>query len=237
MCRMVAVQSKSSVKADWLLAFEPLAVHGKLRCDMSVPGHGDGWGMVSYFKENFPEYLAREPHSETEDSEVYKKGAQFLEQSKAKVAMIHFRKISVGQPAISNTHPFLYKQWSFCHNGTIYDSEKISLVSLKPSGSTDSERFFLYLMEHLDPQNHLKSIKKSVQQIKKNFKYTSLTFLLTDGKTIYAYRDCDPQYDDYYTLYNAKINGGEIICSEPLPAITNQWQVLKNETFLTIAIK
>ncbi len=232
MCRMMAVGSKVSVKADWIVQFESLAAQGKTRCDMPEPGHHDGWGMVSYFRENFPEYLGREPHSATEDDAAYKKGAQFIEQSKCKSAMVHFRKISVGKPAISNTHPFLYKEWAFCHNGTIFDSDQIPLAQLKPGGVTDSERFFLYLMEHLDPKDPRGSIKKSILEIKKKFKYTSLTFLLTDGKTLYAYRDCDPQYDDYYTLHTALADGSRIFSSEPLAKIPS-WKALKNAELLS----
>ena len=127
---MMGVCSKDFVKSSYILPFETLAVNGKIRCDMKEPGHHDGWGMVSYFREGFPEYLEREPHSVTLDSKNFKNSAQVIEEQKSKVALIHFRKISVGEPLISNTHPFLCKKWAFCHNGTIYESEKIILKHL-----------------------------------------------------------------------------------------------------------
>ena len=234
MCRMMAVVAKKVIKADWIAPVESLAVRGKTRSDMPEPGHHDGWGMVAYFRENFPEYLDREPHSVTQDEENFKKGAAAIQAAKAKVAMIHFRKISVGKPQISNTHPFLYKEWSFCHNGTIFDSDKIPLLKLKPGGATDSERFFLYIMEHLDPANIEKSVGGAIWQIKRDFKYTSLTFLLSNGKSIYAYRECDPQYDDYYTLYAATIDGSRVISSEPLPQIAPNWDPVPNGAFIEL---
>jgi predicted glutamine amidotransferase len=243
MCRMMIALSKDTVKADWLLAFEPLAVKGKLRCDMTEPGHGDGWGMVSYFRENFPQYLDREPHSASQDPEIFKKDAQTVEQEKSKIAMVHFRKISVGKPMISNTHPFLYQQWSFAHNGTIFDSDKIPLKELKPGGTTDSERFFLFLIEQLtqskvklsDPKAVETELKKAIAKIKKEFKYTSLTFLMSDGKNVYAYRDCDPQYSDYYTLHTTNVQGNKIISSEVLTTIKEPWAPVINETLLVLS--
>ena len=234
MCRMMGAVSNDKIKAEWLEAFEPLASTGKTRIDMPEPGHHDGWGIVAYFRENFPEYVDREPHSVTQDPEHFKEGAKLIENSKSKIALVHFRKISVGQPAISNTHPFLYKEWSFCHNGTIYDSEKIPLKKLKPGGVTDSERFFLYIMENLDSKNVPGSIKKSAEEIRKGFKYSSLTFLLTDGKKLYAYRDYDALYQDYYTLHFSKLDESRIVSSEPLSAVSPSWQTLQNGEFLSL---
>lgn len=234
MCRMMAVITKNHIKRQWIDPALDLAIHGKTRSDMPEPGHHDGWGMAAYVRKDFPEYLERQPHSVTQDVEHFKKAAVAVQHSKASVAMVHFRKISVGEPKISNTHPFLYQEWSFCHNGTIFDSDHIPLKSLKPGGGTDSERFFLYLMEHLDPEDPQASIRKSIGEIKKGFKFTSLTFLLSDGKTIYAYRDLDPQFQDYYTLYTANVDGSRIVCSEPLTEITPRWEALPNETLLAI---
>lgn len=233
MCRMMGIANEDRIRANWLLAFEPMAVKGKIRRDMTEPGHHDGWGLVSYFRESFPEYIERQPHSVTQDLEHFHNGAKVVEESGNRVALLHFRKLSVGDPKISNTHPFLYKEWSFCHNGTIHDSDKIPLRVMKPAGTTDSERLFLYLMEHLDPRDQRKSIKKSISEIQKNFKYSSLTFLLTDGKTIYAYRDFDPQYEDYYTLYTTEVNAGRMISSEEIPEISPRWDALPKDTFLS----
>lgn len=239
MCRMMGVQSNNLIKADWILPFERLAIDGKIRSDMNEPGHHDGWGMVSYFRNKFPEYIEREPHSVTQDQEHFKNGSKLIERSKCRMALIHFRKISVGKPMISNTHPFLYKEWAFCHNGTIFDSEKIPLLNLKPSGTTDSERFFLYIMEKLDKIGQdfkLRSVemKKTIDEIMSKFEHTSLTFLLTNGETIYAYRECDPKYQDYYTLYTTQTDGGSIVSSETFPQLSKQWTAMGNDSLVVI---
>lgn len=243
---MMAVASKNGIKADWILPFENLAIHGKIRVDMKEPGHHDGWGMVSYFpaknmggsadswggKELVPEYLEREPHSVTKDSQQFRNGAKLIEESKCRTAMVHFRKISVGLPQISNTHPFLHEEWVFAHNGTIFDSEKIPLTKFKPTGTTDSERFFLFLLERIaglqEKKKQIEELMRGAEEIGKNFKHTSLTFLLTNGKNLFAYRECDPQYQDYYTLFLSEVAGGTLFCSEPLPAVSQNWKPLEN---------
>ena len=234
MCRMMAVIAKDQIKQEWISPCEDLAVHGKTRSDMPEPGHHDGWGLVAYVRKDFPEYLEREPHSVTQDIGHFKKAAAAIQDTNAKAAMLHFRKISVGEPKISNTHPFVYKEWSFCHNGTIFDSDKIPLKTLKPGGGTDSERFFLYLMENLDPANIEKSLGAVIWRIKSDFKYTSLTFLLSNGKSIYAYRECDPQYADYYTLYATTLNGSRIVASEPLSKISSRWEAVPNGSLIEL---
>ena len=238
MCRMMALLAKDGIKASWLTTFMSLAIHGKIRCDMTEPGHKDGWGLVSYFQEDFPKYLAREPHSILQDEKDFKSAAKVLEVSRSKIVLTHLRKTSVGCLSISNTHPFLYKEWAFAHNGTIYDHEKIFLKKLKPAGSTDSERFFLYLMEHLEnshPRNQdeiLIELRKATEEIKRDFQVSSLTFLLTNGKMIFAFRDCDSQFRDYYTLYSTEIGENKIFCSEPLMEIASSWDLLENKSFI-----
>ena len=87
-----------------------------------------------------------------------------------------------------------------------------------------------------DPRAVAEVLKKAVGEIKKGFKYSSLTFLLTDGKTLYAYRDRDPQFDDYYTLFTTKADRAQIICSEILPAVSSSWIPVPNETFVTLTV-
>ena len=231
---MIAIQSTQKISTEWLNAFLPLAKKGILRCDETEPGHGDGWGMIAYFQNTQPEYLSREPHSAEQDKKIFEQCTKAVQNNLAHTVLTHFRKISVGQPAISNTHPFTYKNWSFCHNGTLYESEKIPLHKLKAYGSTDSERYFLFLMEHLDLKNPTLSIKNAIQKFKKNFKYSSLTFLMSDGEQLFSYRDFDPQFKDYYTLYHTQIQNAQIISSEPISIPNTQWQPLENlDLFIT----
>ncbi len=232
---MIAALSPNPLPAECLRAFEILATNGKIRSDMSETGHHDGWGMTAYLKPNFPEYIERQPHSLTNDAAIFQKATKWIEEVGIKLVMVHLRKSTEGAKTISNTHPFLFQEWSFCHNGTIFDSEKIELRRLKPTGSTDSERFFLYLMENLSRFFSVeRSLKKSIGEFKKKFKYSSISFLLSNGKKLYAYRDCDPKFGDYYTLYTTKINGGQWVCSEPLPSLSRDWTSLPNGTLATL---
>lgn len=232
----MAALASDSVPAEWLSAFEPLARQGKIRCDMTEPGHSDGWGLVGYFRSRIPEYLERQPGSLAQEHELFQKAAQWVEQNRAPAAMLHLRKSTEGGRSIANTHPFLHGEWAFCHNGTIYESERIPLKKLNPAGATDSERFFLYLMEALRwPFSPRRRLEKALAELKKNFKYSSLTFLLTNGKELYAYRDCDPQFDEYYTLYSAKTPAGQIVSSEPLGAVSTHWTRFANPSLTLLS--
>lgn len=241
----MAAVSESGVRADWLTAFQPLAASGNLRCDMDPgqPGHGDGWGMIAYFKPDFPEYLDREPHSAVQDPENYKKDARSVEAGQVPVALVHFRKISVGRPSISNTHPFTRGAWAFAHNGTIYDSDRIPLKRSRPAGGTDSERFFLHLLENLEdagtnltePKAVARDMKEILWKFKQDFKFSSLTFLLTDGKTVYVYRESgERRFDDYYTLYTADLDGGRLVSSQPLQIAGARWEPVSNESLIAL---
>ena len=235
MCRMIAALSSKPLRSESLKPFEILAAKGKIRSDMTEPGHCDGWGMTAYLKEDVPEYIERQPTALPGDSDLFHKALQWMETSGVRNAMIHLRKSTEGAKSISNTHPFLHGRWSFCHNGTIYDSGRIPLQKLATSGTTDSERFFLYLMENLSrflPAEW--SLRKSIARVKKMVSYSSLTFLLSDGSKLYAYRDCDPRFEEYYTLYSSRTPDGQFVCSEPLPSVSRAWESLPNGTLITL---
>lgn len=86
------------------------------------------------------------------------------------------------------------------HNGTIPNfNEKV--VGLK--GTTDSERFFLLVLK-MGEEGHLpieRALKLAIKKVRESYTYSSLTFLLTNGNRIYAYREySDPRDSDYYNL-------------------------------------
>lgn len=118
----------------------------------------------------------------------------------------------------------------FAHNGTIYDYKNL-LKNIKPKNnshfnSLDSEVFFLYIMNFISSGLE-NAFKKSVSQIIKNNKHSSLTCIFTDGHTLYAYREYSKS-PDYYTLYSAKLGNSGIISSEPVSQKL-KWEILRKE--------
>jgi len=117
--------------------------------------HPDGWGAV--YKERGSFELYRSVRSCWEDNDL----ARLKER---KIILMHARRASRGQVSLGNVHPFTLehngKSWYFCHNGTI-DDEAIE----DHTGETDSERYFRFLLHHLDMNDPLASIKATVNTL------------------------------------------------------------------------
>jgi len=117
--------------------------------------HPDGWVFLYKEKGSFESY--RSVRSCWEDNDL----ARFKERT---IILMHARRASRGQINLGNVHPFTLehngKSWYFCHNGTIDD-----LAIAGYAGETDSERYFLFLLHHLDMNDPLASIKATVNTL------------------------------------------------------------------------
>ncbi len=109
----------------------------------------------------------------------------------SKIVLFHARRKTVGEAEAINTHPFTYKNYMFIHGGTLRDWKKLE-QALKPQwkekikGETDSERLFYFLLQNAE--GDLKQgLKKAVEEVKKLTSYDYLNFILSDGKSLYAY--------------------------------------------------
>ena len=72
-----------------------------------------------------------------------------------RMLLAHIRFASVGHPERVNCHPFMAtdssgRVWTLAHNGTIFHSEALNDYLSIQSGSTDSERVLLYLVDRID---------------------------------------------------------------------------------------
>ncbi len=208
------------------------------------PGHFDGWG-VSGFSSGRAVYFGRMAQSAAESEKEYKLAGDRASKADGASLIGHFRKATGGELTISNTHPFHYRDWIFAHNGTIFGAAaSFPLIEAEPQGQTDSERFFLWLWEHIhaeiDPTTALVALlKKSREQLV----FTSLNFLMSDGVHLWAYRDFGDKRlekgetvkdrEDYYTLYSANVGTSTVICSEPLTALSQNWKPIPERTLVS----
>lgn len=226
MCRLLGVVPSNDVFVDpeLLESFRTLALCGKVKIGAS-PGHRDGWGFVTW-ESSEPKYLGREPRDASSDP-IYDKMLKEILLNPVKSNLIgHLRKASRGSKILENTHPFTIEKWAFAHNGTI---RKLNLHD-----RTDSEWFFHSLMYECakNPSTDMiELIKKRVEAVRSLYNYTSITFLLSNGKTMYAYRDytCD---EDYYTLFYTKTKDALIICQEKL--FESNWKEIEKSHLLEI---
>jgi predicted glutamine amidotransferase len=200
-----------------LADFFPLCTNGMVREDAKEKGHLNGWGIAGY-ENGRPVSFARQPVPASSDKNSWEKAVERASGAGSPALLAHFRKASVGDQNVENTHPFQQDEWIFCHNGTLKDHAKLALKHLKPRGQTDSERLFLHLLESIDGVSAAErkpALQKTLGDIQKNFAYNSLTFLMSDGAALYAYRSYTEE-ERYYTLFTAESGGARLVCSEPI---------------------
>ena len=146
MCRLFAFRSNVPSRAHHSLVAAENAV------STQAEYHSDGWGM-GYYLENEP-YLFRAAKGAAEDRRF-----QLLSESlRSNTFLVHVRRATVGDIDSLNSHPFRYGAWMLAHNGTLFDFKRLEsrimaeiLPEFRPLifGSTDSERYFYFLLSHL----------------------------------------------------------------------------------------
>jgi predicted glutamine amidotransferase len=216
---MLAIVPKSHGQLDSKLvrSFKSLASCGIVPTG-NKPGHSDGWGIVSWKKDG-PFYLGREPSDAYEDPKYEKACDQIDKLRLSKPIIVHLRKASIGLKIKENTHPFILGDWAFAHNGTI---RKLNLKV-----TTDSQWFFESLIGEFKRNglNIVRAIKEQVATIHEIYPYTSITFVLSNGKDVYAYRDCT-KFKQYYGMYFTTLKDSIVLCQEKF--FDSDWQELEN---------
>ena len=245
MCRMMGMIGTPPLPLKEALdAFYPLCTKGRTRCDMKTPGHLDGWG-ISGFSRGRAVYFDRRAAKASEERPLYDKAIDKAKASKTQAVIAHFRKSSLGNIDVCNTHPFHYHDWVFAHNGTIFNAEALVLEETPTQGETDSERFMLWMMPRLvsalEPTEMLVDL---IREAREKLTFSSLTFLLTDGKTFWAYREVGdknlgpgesaPDREAYYTLHFARVGDSFVVCSEILAGLSNEWRAIGQKSLAVI---
>jgi glutamine amidotransferase len=225
---------------DVLNAFYPLCTEGVVEKGMK-PGHLDGWA-ASGFKDGRAVYFARSTKPADTCKAEYQEAIDRVGKSGSPIVISHFRKTSGTPPIISNTHPFHWRDWVFAHQGTVFGAEaSIPLNETAPFGDTDSERLFFWIWEEIhataDPTAALVAMLKKARE---QLVYSSLNFLMSDGQTLWAYREFSDkrmekgetleERETYYSLYTAQTGQSAIVCSEPLEKVSKEWSPLAQHT-------
>lgn len=253
MCRLITFQNIEPLKAklyfDW---FRLLAENGNVPQGYA-PGHEDGWGIGGY-KNGKMDYFKKEANSALQGQE-YDKIVSNIVSGQSDLIVGHLRKSSVGNVSFNNTHPFIFEDFVFCHNGTIFKSENIKLDSYYESliqGTTDSERFFMLIMQYMASRKDEKvtpslireSLMAAVKFLRENFDYAALNFIFTNGKYTWALREINEDNNivkekkmlDYYSLYQGIGKDGKsvIVSSEKIEDQDISWRLIENHEILEI---
>lgn len=116
--------------------------------------HPDGWGMAVLQEGETGERLAvvRSTVAASEDPDF----ASQLRRLAGRSGVVHLRRATAGfEVDERNTHPFCHDECAFIHNGSIPHPELLDTL-LRPEwserlqGATDSERYFLLVLQNLE---------------------------------------------------------------------------------------
>jgi predicted glutamine amidotransferase len=161
--------------------------------------------------------------------------------------LAHVRASTGGATSRSNCHPFVSGRWSFMHNGQIGGFEKIRRrlengisdeLYDQRLGTTDSELFFLMLLQHGLDRDPLLAVRKAVRQvtdraaeagIERSFK---LTAAFSDGRSLHAVRYSSQGQAP--TLYMARTRTGYCLVSEPFDRDGCSFESIPASSFVTI---
>ena len=228
LCRVLGVVSKEGFSQKYMAEFRNLAENGKVRRG-AEPGHKDGWGIVLYDGRT-PKYLAREPKSASADPK-YLEVSEQLAKVQEGVLLAHLRKATRngGPPSVENTHPFVNGRWAFAHNGGI---RRFNIKPRGLQGATDSERFFRLLTNRIEKSASFEdALAWAVSFVRRNFNYSSLNFVLSDGNVLYAYRDCN-EAENYYTMLYKHSKKEVVVSQEPLAG--GGWKSIPNRNLAVV---
>jgi predicted glutamine amidotransferase len=143
----------------------------------------------------------------------------------------------------NNTHPFIYEDISFIHNGATYppaalepfiSPELIPLIQ----GDTDSERYFYFVITKIKELGFVEGCKAAANYIRANVDYSSINAMIMNEKQWVVicehHTDRAPDWapDDYYELKYKSDAQGVLVASTGW----NQpgWTVLANHHMLVI---
>ena len=229
MCRMIFAAGKFNM--NWLIDdIIQMASDNNEKHEENANGkfkHSDGWGLTYLEGDNLKTFRSVAPIYE--DSQIYQ-----FKKLKTRLIILHARKSTKGNVTMPNIHPFENRNGSahylFFHNGTVRDKLTFD-PGFQVQGTTDSEKFFYYLLSGNFGELNLNWIKKKLLELKD---FSGANFILTDGKHSFVadWYSLNPRY---YTMKMFKQKNSVIIASEVLPHYRQaDWFHLKNFSVISI---
>ena len=232
MCRLLGVVANRPVDLTYWMLEAPRSFRSY------SDYHAHGWGMGYYTAGQT--HLIKEPISALKSERF----APLIQSTSAPHYLCHIRKATCGEHTMCNSHPFQSGKFLFAHNGSIdrdYVIENLSPERLRAvEGQTDSEAYFQFLLQGLQTGG-ITGLTAAIADIR-NYPYTALNFLLSDGARLFAFWQqsdvADPPYPEYYQLYfndytvpNSDIRE-TVVCSEKLD--DSNWRPLPAGSLIQI---
>lgn len=234
MCRLLGYVSSEKTSFDLIVGedFPEFVALSSVHCD--------GWGIATINQDEHVAHLARAPETASNSQSF----VDALADVDADGALLHLRWATKGLPVSEdNTHPFVYKDFSFVHNGAIFPPEALDRhISPKfaklVQGETDSERYFYFLMTMIDKHGFVEGVKKCVKTITTTMDYSSINAMIMNEDEYLVICEHHPERHpdwapaDYYELKYRTDQDGILVASTGW----NQpgWKVLPNHEILVI---
>jgi glutamine amidotransferase len=147
--------------------------------------------------------------------------------TRGRIFNCHVRRATMGGLAPENTHPFCLGNYSFSHNGTILQFNRLLEDGVRPPlGTTDSEHFFNFLMRDLDPADVPGSLRHAVETAIERSTISGLNLLFSDGESLYAYKL------GIFDLHWLARPGQLLVASEKLT--DERWHSVQQDVLLTL---
>jgi glutamine amidotransferase len=211
MCRLFAVSGKDPVRVNDIVR----------EFYKGSYLHRHGWGYADFT--NGKAVVKREAGPAYESKYLEKLlAAPFY----VRTALFHIRYATVGAVETDNAHPMSAsdltgRDWRLIHNGTIFDFDKIDEFFYRQTGSTDSERLLLYIVDRINRETAERKGPLSAEErfaiveraLKDAAPGNKLNIILYDGELLYVHANSrtggsllgDAGKDDF--LYEAQEGG------------------------------
>lgn len=234
MCRLLGYVSQDKTSFDSIVGedFPEFVSLSSVHCD--------GWGIATINQDEHAAHLDRAP----ETASTSQSFVDALADVDADGALLHLRWATKGLPVSEdNTHPFVYKDFTFIHNGGIFPPAALDpYISPKfaalVQGDTDSERYFYFLMTMINKHGFVQGVRECVKTITTALDYSSINAMIMNEHTYAIISEYRPERRpdwapaDYYELKYRKDEQGILVASTGW----NQpgWEVLPNHQILVI---
>ncbi len=156
----------------------------------------DGWGLAFYYNNRLQ--IIKEAQSAV-DSGLY----DFMERyTQSQMIISHVRRSTRGVASYLNTHPFYRRlsqgskkrEFSFAHNGTLTQLDRLNFEDFTPLGETDSEQAFCHILDALSKRSNTEWHESDFEFIENNLRElndgkNTLNAIFSDGVHLFCYSD------------------------------------------------
>ena len=185
MCQLLGMNC--NVPTDICFSFAGFRARGGL-----TDHHRDGWGIAFFEGKGVRVFVDPSPSADSPVAELVK---HYPIRSLNVIA--HIRKATQGEVRLENTHPFQRELWGrywiFAHNGNLNGFAPRLSGRFLPVGTTDSERAFCHILDHLAqrfPQGtqDISALHGALREMALEIgAQGEFNFLLSDGDKLFAH--------------------------------------------------